>query len=84
MPRDWHCLRISTESSRSNRLWPRATIICAFNWKPTWLVTTPVAFPRIDWLGVFPSQQYLGAQALILSIAVIAFFVNRRGAIASR
>jgi high-affinity iron transporter len=49
-----------------------------------WLATTPVAFPRIDWLGVFPSQQSLGAQALILSIVVIAFFVNRRGAIASR
>ena len=23
----------------------------------SWLATTPVAFPRIDWLGVFPSQQ---------------------------
>jgi high-affinity iron transporter len=45
-----------------------------------WLATTPVAFPRIDWLGVFPSQQSLGAQALILSIVIIAFFVNRRGA----
>jgi high-affinity iron transporter len=48
-----------------------------------WLATTPVAFPRIDWLGVFPSQQSLGAQALILSIVIIAFFVNRRGAIPS-
>ncbi len=45
-----------------------------------WLATTSVAFPRIDWLGVFPSQQSLGAQALILSIVIIAFFVNRRGA----
>ena len=45
-----------------------------------WLATTPVAFPRIDWLGVFPSQQSLGAQALMLSIVIIAFFVNRRGA----
>jgi high-affinity iron transporter len=48
-----------------------------------WLATTPVAFPRIDWLGVFPSQQSLSAQALILSIVIIAFFVNRRGAIQS-
>jgi high-affinity iron transporter len=48
-----------------------------------WLATTPVAFPRIDWLGVFPSQQSLIAQALILSIVVIAFLVNRRGAIRS-
>jgi high-affinity iron transporter len=48
-----------------------------------WLATTPVVFPRIDWLGVFPSQQSLGAQALILSIVIIAFFVNRRGAIRS-
>jgi len=45
-----------------------------------WLATTPVAFPRIDWLGVFPSQQSLSAQALILLIVIIAFFVNRRGA----
>ncbi len=45
-----------------------------------WLATTPVAFPRIEWLGVFPSQQSLGAQALILSIVIIAFFFNRRGA----
>ncbi|MEA3197521.1 MAG: high-affinity iron transporter, partial [Gammaproteobacteria bacterium] len=45
-----------------------------------WLPITPVAFPRIDWLGVFPSQQSLGAQALILAIVIIAFFVNRRGA----
>jgi high-affinity iron transporter len=49
-----------------------------------WLATTPVAFPRIDWLGVFPSQQSLSAQALILSIVIIAFFVNRRGAGAAR
>jgi high-affinity iron transporter len=48
-----------------------------------WLATTPVVFPRIDWLGVFPSRQSLGAQALILSIVIIAFFVNRRGAIRS-
>ena len=44
------------------------------------LATTPSTFPRIEWLGVFPSQQSLGAQALILSIVIIAFFVNRRGA----
>jgi high-affinity iron transporter len=44
-----------------------------------WLATTFVAFPRIDWLGVFPSQQSLSAQALILTIVIIAFFVNRRG-----
>ena len=43
-----------------------------------WFATTLVAFPQIDWLGVFPSQQSLGAQALILSIVIIAFFVNRR------
>jgi len=49
-----------------------------------WLATTPVAFPRVDWLGVFPSQQSLSAQALILTIVIIAFFVNRRGAIASK
>jgi high-affinity iron transporter len=48
-----------------------------------WLATTPVAFPRIEWLGVFPSQQSLSAQALILLIVIIAFLVNRRGAIPS-
>src|SRR5208283_1120772 len=46
-----------------------------------WLATTPLAFPRVDWLGVFPSLQSLGAQALILLIVVVAFFMNRRGAI---
>jgi len=49
-----------------------------------WLGTTPVAFPRVDWLGVFPSQQSLSAQALILTIVIVAFFVNRRGAIANK
>lgn len=49
-----------------------------------WLATTPVMFPRIDWLGVFPSQQSLSAQALILTIVIIAYFVNRRGAVPSR
>lgn len=44
-----------------------------------WLATTLVAFPRIDWLGVFPSRQSLGAQALILSVVIVAFFLNRRG-----
>src|ERR1700737_186197 len=48
-----------------------------------WLATTPVAFPRIDWLGVFPSQQSLSAQALILTIVIIAFFANRRRAVPS-
>ena len=48
-----------------------------------WLATTPVAFPRIDWLGVFPSQQSLIAQALILLIVIIAFMMNRRGAVPS-
>ena len=46
-----------------------------------WLATTPVAFPRIDWLGVFPSQQSLIAQALILLIVIVAFMMNRRGAV---
>jgi len=46
-----------------------------------WLATTPLAFPRVDWLGVFPSLQSLGAQALILLIVIIAFLMNRRGAI---
>jgi high-affinity iron transporter len=48
-----------------------------------WLATTPVAFPRIDWLGVFPSQQSLIAQALILLIVIVAFMMNRRGAVPS-
>ncbi len=46
-----------------------------------WLATTPLAFPRVDWLGVFPSLQSLSAQALILLIVVVAFFMNRRDAI---
>src|SRR5258707_14444597 len=43
-----------------------------------WLATTPVAFPRIDSLGVFPSQQSLSAQPLFLTVLIIGFFVDRR------
>jgi high-affinity iron transporter len=38
----------------------------------------PVAFPRIELLGVYPSLQSLGAQALLLAAAVALVLYNRR------
>ncbi len=38
----------------------------------------PVAFPRIDLLGVFPTLQTLGAQLLMLAVAAALVLYNRR------
>jgi high-affinity iron transporter len=44
------------------------------------LQTSPVAAPRIDVLGIYPSMQTLLAQAAVLAILVVAFFFNLRSA----
>ena len=44
------------------------------------LNTSPVAVPRIDILGVYPSLQTLLAQAAVLLTVVIAFVLNVRSA----
>jgi len=41
---------------------------------------TPVAFPRIDLLGISPTLETLGAQALVVVVLAIGFAVNRRRA----
>jgi high-affinity iron transporter len=42
-----------------------------------WVGVTPVSFPRIDILGVLPTAETLGSQALILAILLAGFGFNR-------
>ena len=44
-----------------------------------WIGLGAVAAPRIDWLGVFPTWQTLLAQLLVLLVAAVGFWINRRG-----
>ena len=48
------------------------------------LHVSPVMFPRVDMLGVYPSVQTLLAQAVVLLIAVAAYVINVRSGPASR
>ena len=41
---------------------------------------TPVDFPRIDLLGILPTAETLGAQALVLAVIVAGFGLNRLSA----
>ena len=43
-----------------------------------WVHTSPVAFPRIDILGIRPTLQTLLAQLAVLVAVAIAFMVNTR------
>ncbi len=43
-----------------------------------WVHATPVAFPRIDLLGMFPTWQTLLAQLVVLALVLIAYFANTR------
>jgi high-affinity iron transporter len=42
-----------------------------------WIGVTPVGFPRIDILGVLPTVETLGTQAIILAILLAGFGYNR-------
>ena len=42
------------------------------------LSVNPVAFPRIDVLGIHPSMQTLLAQALVIVVVVVAYWLNVR------
>jgi high-affinity iron transporter len=42
-----------------------------------WVGVTPISFPRIDILGVLPTAETLGAQALVLAILLAGFGFNR-------
>lgn len=41
-----------------------------------WLAATFVNFPRIDWLGLYPTMQSLGMQSAILAVGAIWLFSN--------
>lgn len=43
-----------------------------------WIAQTPVAIPRIDWLGIYPSWQSLLAQVVVAVIAIGGFYFNAR------
>jgi len=43
-----------------------------------WIHTSPVAFPRIDVLGIRPTWQTLLAQLAVMFVAATAFAVNTR------
>ncbi len=42
-----------------------------------WLPLTPVPFPRVDLLGISPTLETLGAQALVVVVLAIGFVANR-------
>ena len=46
-----------------------------------WIGVTPVAFPRVDLLGVLPTAETLAAQVLIIAIVVVGFGFNRISAV---
>lgn len=46
-----------------------------------WVGVLPVAAPRIEILGMYPSMQTLAAQALVLLIVLVGFGVQRRARI---
>ena len=41
-----------------------------------WLTATPVAGPRLEWLGTYPTAETLAAQAVMLVIVVAGFGFN--------
>lgn len=43
-----------------------------------WMSLSPVAFPRIDLLGISPTVETLVAQALVIAVLAIGFLANRR------
>ena len=45
-----------------------------------WLHTSPIAGPRIDMLGLYPSMQTVLAQVVVLLVVFVAFVVNVRSA----
>lgn len=42
-----------------------------------WVGATPVSFPRVELLGMFPTMETLLAQAVVLVIVVLGFSYNR-------
>lgn len=46
-----------------------------------WIDVLPVAAPRIDILGMYPTMQTLAVQAMVLLVVVVGFGLQRRGRI---
>jgi len=44
----------------------------------------PIAFPRIELLGIYPSEQSLLTQLVVVALAIGGFLLNRRSGAASR
>lgn len=42
------------------------------------LAASPIDFPRIEWLGIFPTDQTLLAQLAVAAIAMLGFWSNAR------
>jgi high-affinity iron transporter len=45
-----------------------------------WITVAPIAMPRLDWLGIYPSWQTMIAQAAALLVLVVGYRWNRRAA----
>ena len=45
-----------------------------------WFAVSPLALPRIEWLGMYPSAQVIGGQLAILGILAFGYLRNRWGA----
>lgn len=43
-----------------------------------WLSTSPIPFPRIDWLGIYPNLEGLVTQGLLLLLALLLLWRTRR------
>ena len=41
------------------------------------LSVTPVGGPRVVWLGIFPTLEGLGVQALVVLVLAVGFVYNR-------
>lgn len=48
-----------------------------------WITVAPIAMPRLDWLGIYPSWQTMIVQAATLLVLVIGYRLNRRSAAAT-
>ncbi|MGV8943619.1 FTR1 family protein [Thermomonas sp.] len=46
-----------------------------------WVSVSLIPFPRISWLGIFPTLQGVATQVLVLGVLVAGFWLNRRRSI---
>ncbi|WP_157269865.1 FTR1 family protein [Azohydromonas aeria] len=44
-----------------------------------WVSVSPIALPRVEVLGMFPTAQTMAAQAIVLAIALAGFWLNTTG-----